>query len=64
MLHYKNTDIQTVGKRSTKQPYQEKILGKMAKGQKYPALCTADRKISSAFGYARSQDLIINGDVT
>ena len=36
----------------------------MAKGQKYPALCTADRKISSAFGYARSQDLIINGDVT
>ena len=32
----------------------------MAKGQKYPALCTADRKTSPAFGYARRQDLIIN----
>ena len=32
----------------------------MVKGQKYPALCTADRKTSPAFGYARRQDLIIN----
>ena len=53
-----------VGKRSTKQPYQEKVLGKMVKGQKYPALCTADRKTSPVFGYARRQDLIINRDVT
>ena len=36
----------------------------MAKGRKYPALCTADRKTSTAFGYARCQDLIINRDVT
>ena len=36
----------------------------MAKGQKYPALCTADRKTSPAFGYARHQDLIINRDAT
>ena len=36
----------------------------MAKGQKYLALCTADRKTSPAFGYAQHQDLIINRDVT
>jgi len=36
----------------------------MVKGQKYPALCTADRKTSPVFGYARRQDLIINRDVT
>ena len=36
----------------------------MAKGQKYPALCTVDRKTSPAFGYARHQDLVINRDVT
>ena len=36
----------------------------MAKGQKYPALCTEDRKTSPAFGYAQCQDLKINKDVT
>ena len=36
----------------------------MAKGQKYPALCTADRKTSPAFGYAHRQDLIISKDIT
>ena len=36
----------------------------MVKGQKYPALCTADRKTSPAFGYAQCQELIINRDVT
>ena len=36
----------------------------MAKGQKYPALCTADRKTSPVFGYAWRQDLITNRDVT
>ena len=35
----------------------------MVKGQKYPALCTADRKTSPAF-YAQHQDLIINRNVT
>ena len=38
----------------------EKVLGKMAKGQKYPSLVCSGRKTSSAFGYARRQDLIIN----
>ena len=37
----------------------EEVLGKMAKGQKYPRLGAAGRK-TSAFGYARRQDLIIN----
>ena len=36
----------------------------MVKGQKYPALCTVDKKTSPAFGYAQRQDLIINRDVT
>ena len=38
----------------------EEVLGKMAKGQKYPRLGAAGRKTSPAFGYARRQDLIIN----
>ena len=42
----------------------EEVLGKMAKGQKYPRLGAAGRKTSPAFGYARRQELIINRDVT
>ena len=42
----------------------EEVLGKMAKGQKYPRLGAAGRKTSPAFGYALRQDLIINRDVT
>ena len=38
----------------------EEVLGKMAKGQKYPSLVCLDRKTSPAFGYAQRQDLIIN----
>ena len=38
----------------------EEVLGKMAKGQKYPSLVCLGRKTSPAFGYAWSQDLIIN----
>ena len=38
----------------------EEVLGKMAKGQKYPRLGAAGRKTSPAFGYAQCQDLIIN----
>ena len=38
----------------------EEVLGKMAKGQKYPGLMCLDRKTSPAFGYVRRQDLIIN----
>ena len=38
----------------------EEVLGKMAKGQKYPRLGAAGRKTSPAFGYARRQDLRIN----
>ena len=38
----------------------EEVLGKMAKGQKYPGLVCSGRKTSPAFGYARHQDLIIN----
>ena len=38
----------------------EEVLGKMAKGQKYPSLVCLGRKTSPAFGYARCQDLIIN----
>ena len=38
----------------------EEVLGKMAKGQKYPGLVCSDRKTSPAFGYAQRQDLIIN----
>ena len=33
-----------VGKRSTKQPYQEKVLGKMVKGQKYPSFVYCGQK--------------------
>ena len=36
----------------------------MAKGQKYPALCTVERKTSPDFGYAQGQDLKIIKDVT
>ena len=38
----------------------EEVLGKMAKGQKYPGLVCSGRKSSPAFGYAQNQDLIIN----
>ena len=38
----------------------EDVLGKMAKGQKYPDLMCPGRKTSPAFGYAWRQDLIIN----
>jgi hypothetical protein len=38
----------------------EDVLGKMAKGQKYPGLMCPGRKTSPAFGYAWRQDLIIN----
>ena len=38
----------------------EEVLGKMAKGQKYPGLMYPSRKMSPAFGYAWRQDLIIN----
>ena len=38
----------------------EEVLGKMAKGQKYPGLVCLGRKTSPSFGYARRQDLIIN----
>ena len=36
----------------------------MVKGQKYPALCTVERKTSPDFGYAQGQDLKIIKDVT
>jgi len=38
----------------------EEVLGKMAKGQKYPGLMYLGKKTSPAFGYAQRQDLIIN----
>ena len=37
----------------------EEVLGKMAKGQKYPSLVCSGRK-TSTIGYAQRQDLIIN----
>ena len=43
---------------------RRKSVGKWRRARSTPALCTADRKTSPAFGYARCQDLIINRDVT
>ena len=40
----------------------EEVLGKMAKGQKYPSLLYLGKKTSPAFGYAQRQDLIINNE--